>query len=287
MLAVRFHFNGKIIKEGRNLHYSGGEQMMFNIERGKMSLSEIKRHIIECSEHMELGRLFWLFPGEEMYCGLKLLKNDKMCNFMSDCTSEGEVADVYHQAIIRDKSQQTSRIDEMIESRGYPISGMRLGPTTRLVSTSSNSPASTSRGLARKLVLPLLKRLVNKEKNMKIQYEARTTDDYTESAIRPGHYVRRYGGLSTDDKEFDYIWRRCKVIKEELKTPLSILELRALHDANMLYSGYRTDYSDDEDLSDDETNGNNDHAPGGNGLFQRYACNVNFPVLVFIRHIQG
>ena len=44
-LAVRFHFGGEFINDGKVLHYCGGKEGISTIERDKISLPEITGHL--------------------------------------------------------------------------------------------------------------------------------------------------------------------------------------------------------------------------------------------------
>lgn len=94
-LAVRFHFNGEFINDGKELHYVGGTTAMSYIERDKVSIPEIVGHFKDHCTEVE-GKLFhWLFPGEELKDGLAALLEDSMCQKMSDSIVECGVAEIY------------------------------------------------------------------------------------------------------------------------------------------------------------------------------------------------
>ena len=61
--------------------------------------------------------LHWLFPSKELHDGLRILVNDKGCQYMSKCIVEGGVADIY----VEDVFVQ-ALLDED-EGRGVEASG--------------------------------------------------------------------------------------------------------------------------------------------------------------------
>ncbi|KAF0894682.1 hypothetical protein E2562_001975 [Oryza meyeriana var. granulata] len=91
----RFHFNGEFIHDGRVLHYCGGFEGISHIDRDKVSLPEVMGHLGDYCEVEDGMLLHWLFLGKELASGLRVLLDDKVCQLMSDCAGEGEVADIY------------------------------------------------------------------------------------------------------------------------------------------------------------------------------------------------
>nr|ABA98502.1 transposon protein, putative, Mutator sub-class [Oryza sativa Japonica Group] len=94
-LVVQFHYNGEFIYDGRQKHYCGGSEAIPRIDRDKVSLPEVKGHLKDHCAVEEPMLLHWLFPMKELKDGLRVLLDDKVCQLMSDCTSEAEVADIY------------------------------------------------------------------------------------------------------------------------------------------------------------------------------------------------
>lgn len=94
-LVVWFHYNGEFIYDGRQKHYCGGSEAISHIDRDKVSLPEVKGHLKDHCAVEEPMLLHWLFPMKELKDGLRVLLDDKVCQLMSDCTSEAEVADIY------------------------------------------------------------------------------------------------------------------------------------------------------------------------------------------------
>ncbi|EEE58950.1 hypothetical protein OsJ_10628 [Oryza sativa Japonica Group] len=94
-LVVRFHYNGEFIYDGRQKHYCGGSEAISHIDRDKVSLPEVKGHLKDHCAVEKPMLLHWLFPMKELKDGLRVLLDDKVCQLMSDCTSEAEVADIY------------------------------------------------------------------------------------------------------------------------------------------------------------------------------------------------
>ncbi|KAG2606253.1 hypothetical protein PVAP13_4NG232544 [Panicum virgatum] len=61
-LAVRFHFGGEFINDGKALHYCGGKEGISSIERDKISLPEITGHLKDHFQATDPVLLHWLFP---------------------------------------------------------------------------------------------------------------------------------------------------------------------------------------------------------------------------------
>ena len=96
-LSVRFQFGGCFDFDGNVVHYVGGGVEMSHIERDKLSLSELRGFL---ADHVALTEedkveFHWLFPGGELSSGLRRLEDDKSCLYMSDCITEGVVAEIY------------------------------------------------------------------------------------------------------------------------------------------------------------------------------------------------
>jgi hypothetical protein len=96
-LAVRFHFNGDFINDGKNVHYIGGIQELSYIDRDKVSLPEVVGHLKDHCIVREGTLLHWLFPRKELRNGLRVLMDDKSCQDMSDAIVGG-VAKIFVEA---------------------------------------------------------------------------------------------------------------------------------------------------------------------------------------------
>jgi len=98
-LCVRFHFGGEFFNDGKKLHYLGGNEEMSFIERDKISLPEVIGHLKDYYNASEPVLLHWLFPGKDLLNGLRVLVDDKACLDMSECVTDGGVADVFVELI--------------------------------------------------------------------------------------------------------------------------------------------------------------------------------------------
>ena len=94
-LAVRFHFGGEFLNDGKKTHYCGGNEAMSDIDRDKISLPELVGHLRDHCVVKEGMLMHWLFPGKELENGLRVLVDDKACQYMSDCITDGGVAEIY------------------------------------------------------------------------------------------------------------------------------------------------------------------------------------------------
>lgn len=122
-LPVRFHFGGDFINNGRETFYIGGSEEMSYIERDKVSLPEIVGHLKDHCEVIPGMLLQWLFPGKELADGLRVLIDDEVCNYMSNCVGEGGVADIYVETVMAQGSSESgSKEDSDFEDELQDIS---------------------------------------------------------------------------------------------------------------------------------------------------------------------
>ncbi|CAL4955769.1 unnamed protein product [Urochloa decumbens] len=115
-LLVRFHLGGEFVRLGNTIDFVGGDEAWSYIEREKVSICEIvgnlKRHMIITDK--DLVFLHWLFPGKELVNGLRPLKDDKECSYMSKCTIDSGVADVYAE-VVHENSEEEDESDSEYE----------------------------------------------------------------------------------------------------------------------------------------------------------------------------
>nr|AAT44272.1 hypothetical protein [Oryza sativa Japonica Group] len=89
---------------------------MSYLERDKVSLPEIIGHLRDHTKVMERTMLHWLFPGKDLNSGLRVLVDDRVCSYMSDCIVEGGVAEVYvEEPIVVDLSEDEEDSDYEVE----------------------------------------------------------------------------------------------------------------------------------------------------------------------------
>ena len=69
------------------------------IECDKISLPEVIRYLKDHYNASEPVLLHWLFPGKDLLNGLRVLVDDKACLDMSECATNGGVADVFVELI--------------------------------------------------------------------------------------------------------------------------------------------------------------------------------------------
>jgi hypothetical protein len=94
-LAVRFHFGGSFQSIDGLILYVGGDIGMSYIELDKISLHEIKGHLVDHFKTDKVVRMHWLKPGKELSNGLVLLVDDVSCQLMANGTSYAEITDIY------------------------------------------------------------------------------------------------------------------------------------------------------------------------------------------------
>ena len=107
-LAVRFHFGWKFVCNEKQKYYVGGTEAMFYIDRDKISLPEIVGNLRYHCNVSEGALLHWLFPGMGLEDGLRVLFDDNACLYMSQCITDGGVADIY----LEDGRVQKDCVDE-------------------------------------------------------------------------------------------------------------------------------------------------------------------------------
>ena len=73
-LAVRFHFDGKFVNEGRTLQYVGGEDAISMIPLEGCGIAEIHRHLRRHHNTLDREMLHWLMPGKSLFDGLSCLQ---------------------------------------------------------------------------------------------------------------------------------------------------------------------------------------------------------------------
>ncbi|VAH25927.1 unnamed protein product [Triticum turgidum subsp. durum] len=95
ILNVRYHFGGQFVWMGPNLDYVGGDEAMSQIERDKLSLPELKGFLGDHVPVKQSMKIYFLLPGRELVDGLFFLCDDAGCMKMSECITEGGIADVY------------------------------------------------------------------------------------------------------------------------------------------------------------------------------------------------
>jgi alpha-galactosidase len=147
-LLVRFHFLGEFINDGKQLHYIGGSEAVSEIERDKVSLPELIGHLKDHCKVEEGSLLHWLFPGKQLNNGLRVLVDDKTCQFMSDSITEGGVADVFVEHIqeggggAKSKDKSTSdyeaEIDDEVEETDGTDDGIEVLGSRNVVNIESS-----------------------------------------------------------------------------------------------------------------------------------------------------
>jgi hypothetical protein len=104
VLQVRFYLGGKFVRGGNNAHDVGGDEAMSYIEKDKVSVPEITGHL---KYHMIINDkdkiyLHWLFPGKELNNGLRILSDDNVCTYMSQCITESASRPLVNFGVLND-----------------------------------------------------------------------------------------------------------------------------------------------------------------------------------------
>ncbi|TVU07217.1 hypothetical protein EJB05_47262, partial [Eragrostis curvula] len=95
VLTVRFHYGGEFLTVAGHLQYFGGNTGLSSIELDKLSLPELIGHL---RDHVDVDhpvQLHWLYLGEDLGVGLRLLVDDHSCNVIPEHIIDGGVADIF------------------------------------------------------------------------------------------------------------------------------------------------------------------------------------------------
>ncbi|KAL6633502.1 hypothetical protein ACP70R_026173 [Stipagrostis hirtigluma subsp. patula] len=129
MLAVRFHFNGQFVNDGKNVQYIGGSEGMSHIERDKMSLPEVRGHLADHLKDLGMVMMHWLYPGKQLSNGLRVLSDDKACQTMCDSVPDGAIADIFVELKAVDVCLDGSSVQEIEVDNRDPVDiAMVSGP---------------------------------------------------------------------------------------------------------------------------------------------------------------
>ena len=100
-LHVRFHYNGEFLRGDRTLTYDSGTVASSFIKRGKLSLLELVGHLKDHLPTYNEGQLlYWLYPGQQLFDGLKTLVDDEGCKGISDYITDDGVAEIFVEPIM-------------------------------------------------------------------------------------------------------------------------------------------------------------------------------------------
>jgi hypothetical protein len=108
ILNVYFHIGGDFIRIGPNLDYVGGDEVLSEIEKDKLSLQEVKGFLKDHIALKDSMKLYFLIPGKDLVNGLVFLCEDSACMKMSDYVCVGGVADVFVEYHGEEVSQHSS-----------------------------------------------------------------------------------------------------------------------------------------------------------------------------------
>jgi hypothetical protein len=89
-LHVTYHYNGEFSTGTRSLTYVGGAIASSFIKRDKMSFLELIGHLKNhLPTYNEAQYLYWLYPGKQLFDGLKTIIDDEGCKYISDISWRG------------------------------------------------------------------------------------------------------------------------------------------------------------------------------------------------------
>nr|CCI55283.1 PH01B001G05.6 [Phyllostachys edulis] len=156
-LAVRFHFSGDLFNDGKRLHYCRGRDGMSYIDQDKLSLLEVKGHLKDHCEDVELVLMHWLFPGKVLKNGLGVLTDDKDCQTMANYITDGGVVDIFIEAVgvdvgsngVGDKEDEDSDWEDEVEAwlQTYDDDEAVLDNASKEVEVIPMSPAETEKDI--------------------------------------------------------------------------------------------------------------------------------------------
>jgi alpha-galactosidase len=95
-LHIIYHYNGEFLTADRSLTYVGGTVASSFIERSKLSYLELIDHLKNHLPTYNEGQyLYWLYPGRQMFDGLKTIIDDDGCQGISNIIIDGSVAEIF------------------------------------------------------------------------------------------------------------------------------------------------------------------------------------------------
>jgi alpha-galactosidase len=84
-IHIRFHYNREYLRRDRTLTYAGGTVASSFIKRDKLSSLELTGHLKNHLPTYNEGQLlYWLYPGRQLFDGLKTLVDDEGCKVISE-----------------------------------------------------------------------------------------------------------------------------------------------------------------------------------------------------------
>jgi len=245
-LPVRFHFLGEFINDGKQVQYVGGSEALSYIERDNISLPELIGHMrYHCQ--LEFGSLLhWLFPGKELSNGLRVLVDDKACQYMFDSITDGGVAEVYVEHIraveMEVDTQEVEGSDDEVEVVGSRKYGSSSGAGSSWGNTTCNKIFSLMEQGNQVCSASTM--------SQAIQVEGNSSDD--------SDYIPGDDSASEVDEEAAEIMKKFKEFKRKCKAG-EIARLDDVicsgnfhsHSVEQDEDGYGTAYEDSSDEEDD------------------------------------
>ena len=218
LLPVRFHFNGEFVRKSDRLFYDRGTEAMSFIDRDKMSLPEVVGHLCDHCNVKEGTMLHWLFPGTNMSTGLRALVDDKVCQYMSDNTTEDGVADVFVENHALDAIAEASEYEGEMEagSEDDDIEDEDLHPLAVWRKYESKEEVEKQVALVREFYSSPSK---GKEqaKHMPGETARASEPNVEEKSDTDSEYMPGDSCTSGDDEEADQIHRKFKDFKKKFK----------------------------------------------------------------------
>jgi len=218
LLPVRFHFNGEFVRKSDRLFYDRGTEAMSFIDRDKMSLPEVVGHLRDHCNVKEGTMLHWLFPGTNMSTCLRALVDDKVCQYMSDNTTEDGVADVFVENHALDAIAEASEYEGEMEagSEDDDIEDEDLHPLAVWRKYESKEEVEKQVALVREFYSSPSK---GKEqaKHMPRETARASEPNVEEKSDTDSEYMPGDSCTSGDDEEADQIHRKFKDFKKKFK----------------------------------------------------------------------
>ncbi|KAM0876456.1 hypothetical protein ACQ4PT_036150 [Festuca glaucescens] len=100
-LHVKFHYNGEFLRGDKTLTYAAGTVASSFIKRDKLSSLELTAHLKNHLPTYNEGQLlYWLYPGRQLFDGLKTLVDDEGCKEISDYITDDGVAKIFVEPVM-------------------------------------------------------------------------------------------------------------------------------------------------------------------------------------------
>ncbi|KAF8667739.1 hypothetical protein HU200_052649 [Digitaria exilis] len=248
---------------------------MSYIVRDKISLPELVAHLRDHCVVTEGRLLHWLFPGKELDNGLRALVDDKVCMYMSECITDGGVAEIFVEkepnemeiAFAQESSDDVQEVHKKVVRRSE--SREQIERQIKHLHDFNRSPSKKGKEVVQETGPAQPDEASNKEEG---------SDSYEDSDYMPGDDCS-----SEDDEETHEILKRFKTFKMKLRSgavpTLADVELgdHAQNVPQVDSEGYGTPYPESNDEDSVEEIGSDGEIRQKKEFYPRFKCSDEVP----------